>query len=214
MNDNSEFQYFILENKLKDDLNSRDNNFANSFISNNIDNTNNTFAINSQLNGNTNPQNDMNTFNLDNQKNSRTGNNLNYNTLVLDSLMLKTNDIINFNKFSNKSSTNFSKNQININTANDSRVLCFTSKSRMGTYQVNTSNYINSLKNLGEKNDIYDKNIKNFHERIISKTPERILDAPNLIDDYYLNLLDWSSNNVVAVSLGMYISHHCLELFF
>ena len=28
-------------------------------------------------------------------------------------------------------------------------------------------------------------------------TQERILDAPDLVDDYYLNLLDWSSNNVV-----------------
>ena len=27
----------------------------------------------------------------------------------------------------------------------------------------------------------------------ISHTPEKILDAPDLLDDYYLNLLDWSS---------------------
>jgi cell division cycle protein 20 (cofactor of APC complex) len=27
-------------------------------------------------------------------------------------------------------------------------------------------------------------------------------DAPDIIDDYYLNLLDWSSNNEVAVALG------------
>ncbi|KAJ9527605.1 hypothetical protein QJQ45_025877 [Haematococcus lacustris] len=34
---------------------------------------------------------------------------------------------------------------------------------------------------------------KNF--RHIPQTQERILDAPDLVDDYYLNLLDWSCNN-------------------
>ena len=38
--------------------------------------------------------------------------------------------------------------------------------------------------------------------RHIDKTPERILDAPDLLDDYYLNLLDWSSSNTMAVALG------------
>jgi cell division cycle protein 20 (cofactor of APC complex) len=28
------------------------------------------------------------------------------------------------------------------------------------------------------------------------------LDAPDLVDDYYLNLLDWSSDNVLAVCLA------------
>jgi len=28
--------------------------------------------------------------------------------------------------------------------------------------------------------------------RKIDKLPFRVLDAPNLIDDFYLNLLDWS----------------------
>ena len=35
-----------------------------------------------------------------------------------------------------------------------------------------------------------------------SQAPERILDAPELLDDYYLNLLDWGKNNVLAVALG------------
>eukprot|EP00475_Leptophrys_vorax_P032985 TRINITY_DN5151_c0_g1_i4.p1 TRINITY_DN5151_c0_g1~~TRINITY_DN5151_c0_g1_i4.p1 ORF type:complete len:594 (+),score=14.02 TRINITY_DN5151_c0_g1_i4:237-1784(+) len=38
--------------------------------------------------------------------------------------------------------------------------------------------------------------------RYVPQAPERILDAPDLVDDYYLNLLDWSSGNVVAVALG------------
>ncbi|XP_060565732.1 cell division cycle protein 20 homolog [Ruditapes philippinarum] len=38
--------------------------------------------------------------------------------------------------------------------------------------------------------------------RVIPSVPERILDAPELLDDYYLNLLDWSSNNHLSVALG------------
>lgn len=38
--------------------------------------------------------------------------------------------------------------------------------------------------------------------RKISKTPFKVLDAPELQDDFYLNLLDWSSHNVLSVGLG------------
>ncbi|CAM1504344.1 Fc.00g019350.m01.CDS01 [Cosmosporella sp. VM-42] len=37
--------------------------------------------------------------------------------------------------------------------------------------------------------------------RRIATAPDRVLDAPGLIDDYYLNLLDWSSGNQVAIGL-------------
>ena len=40
------------------------------------------------------------------------------------------------------------------------------------------------------------------NRRYISQNPERILDAPELMDDFYLNLLDWNSDNVLAVALG------------
>mmetsp|Transcript_9698 Transcript_9698/g.14014 ORF Transcript_9698/g.14014 Transcript_9698/m.14014 type:complete len:733 (+) Transcript_9698:133-2331(+) len=38
--------------------------------------------------------------------------------------------------------------------------------------------------------------------RKIATAPTRILDAPNLVDDYYLNLVSWSSDNILAVALG------------
>ncbi|XP_020246789.1 cell division cycle 20.2, cofactor of APC complex-like [Asparagus officinalis] len=38
--------------------------------------------------------------------------------------------------------------------------------------------------------------------RYISQTAERTLDAPDLVDDYYLNLLDWGSSNVLSIALG------------
>ncbi|TKW36837.1 hypothetical protein SEVIR_1G008300v4 [Setaria viridis] len=38
--------------------------------------------------------------------------------------------------------------------------------------------------------------------RHIPQSAERTLDAPELVDDYYLNLLDWGSNNVLSIALG------------
>jgi len=38
--------------------------------------------------------------------------------------------------------------------------------------------------------------------RQVSGIPERVLDAPGLIDDYYLNLTDWSVDNILAIALG------------
>ncbi|XP_043830561.1 fizzy-related protein homolog [Dromiciops gliroides] len=38
--------------------------------------------------------------------------------------------------------------------------------------------------------------------RNVAKSPFKILEAPGLRDDFYLNLLDWSCLNVIAVGLG------------
>jgi cell division cycle protein 20 (cofactor of APC complex) len=34
------------------------------------------------------------------------------------------------------------------------------------------------------------------------QSAERTLDAPDLVDDYYLNLMDWGSSNVLSIALG------------
>ena len=39
-------------------------------------------------------------------------------------------------------------------------------------------------------------------QRKIPKTPFKVLDAPALQDDFYLNLLDWSCSNQLSVGLG------------
>ncbi|CAG9769326.1 unnamed protein product [Ceutorhynchus assimilis] len=41
--------------------------------------------------------------------------------------------------------------------------------------------------------------------RYIPQAPDRILDAPDIIDDYYLNLLDWGANNILAAALGSHV---------
>lgn len=43
------------------------------------------------------------------------------------------------------------------------------------------------------------------NNRYIPHAPDRILDAPDIVDDYYLNLMDWSSGNVLAVALGAHV---------
>ena len=47
--------------------------------------------------------------------------------------------------------------------------------------------------------------------RKIPKAPFKVLDAPELQDDFYLNLLDWSSLNLLAVGLGsaVYLWNAC-----
>lgn len=38
--------------------------------------------------------------------------------------------------------------------------------------------------------------------RHIPELPYKVLDAPDLQDDFYLNLIDWSSSNILSVGLG------------
>lgn len=66
----------------------------------------------------------------------------------------------------------------------------------------------------GVKNSM-EKNLSkaNFEKkpRKVNKKPYKILEAPNLQDDFYLNLLDWSENNQIAVGLdsSLYLWSGC-----
>lgn len=76
-----------------------------------------------------------------------------------------------------------------------SRVLAFKNKA-----PAPVEGYQNSLKVLystqSTKRDILKPT------RHIASAPIRILDAPDMLDDYYLNLLSWSPNNVLGVALS------------
>ncbi|KAI4104239.1 MAG: hypothetical protein L6R37_003408 [Teloschistes peruensis] len=43
---------------------------------------------------------------------------------------------------------------------------------------------------------------QNRPPRAIAKVPFKVLDAPELADDFYLNLVDWGSSNILGVGLG------------
>ena len=50
-----------------------------------------------------------------------------------------------------------------------------------------------------------DDNLQLLHNkktRKIAKVPFKVLDAPQLRDDFYLNLVDWSDSNNLAVALS------------
>ncbi len=59
-------------------------------------------------------------------------------------------------------------------------------------------NYFYELKNIEEETKGLINN--NTSSRKISKKPYKELYVPNLMDDFYLNLLDWSSKNIIAVA--------------
>ena len=74
----------------------------------------------------------------------------------------------------------------------------------------------NSCKEIiSEIRALYQSNFNNFQELISTNSlmeptrkiclePERILDAPNLSDNFFYNPIDWGSKNILSVSLGPY----------
>jgi WD40 repeat protein len=131
-----------------------------------------------------------------------TSSNNNYQNLMMDSLLLRSNsesfsvDRGNFKNSDGQRERVLSFNSV-INTSNNN-ILNKTSKT--------PKSFLNQIKNLAENKSLIDPCPKysSISTRLkeISSQPERILDAPNLVDDYYLNLIDWSSSNLLAVALG------------
>lgn len=99
------------------------------------------------------------------------------------------------------SKAEFKKNMaenLGVGEAN-ARILAFKSKA-----PTTKEGHLNDLRVLYGQNKTPSTSTKK-NARHISQVPERILDAPDLIDDYYLNLLDWSCNNHLAVALGGFV---------
>jgi cell division cycle 20-like protein 1 (cofactor of APC complex) len=70
---------------------------------------------------------------------------------------------------------------------------------------------VSPLTNIDTDHYSVDSNGMNQANRKISKMPFKVLDAPQLQDDFYLNLVDWSPSNILAVGLGraVYIWSAC-----
>lgn len=71
-------------------------------------------------------------------------------------------------------------------------------------YGKQTFNYFNNSLVNCDSSMVSDP-IDHFEEapkpRKIPSNPYRVLDAPGLCDDFYLNLVDWSAQNILAVAL-------------
>jgi len=85
------------------------------------------------------------------------------------------------------------KENLNIAEGKSSRVLSFSTKATTPSKNCEKMLFTRSP----GPNTPYKKFIRH-----IPQTAERILDAPEILDDFYLNLVDWSENNQVAVALA------------
>eukprot|EP00127_Corallochytrium_limacisporum_P001684 Clim_evm21s77 gene=Clim_evmTU21s77 len=78
-----------------------------------------------------------------------------------------------------------------------SKILTYTQKAPLPSME-----HQNNLRVLYSGRSVSGANRTRKSNRIIPQAPDRILDAPELMDDYYLNLLDWNASNLLAVALG------------
>jgi len=62
----------------------------------------------------------------------------------------------------------------------------------------------NVLRQLGQEGDPEAQSVyisKKIHRKVLS-APTRILDAPDIVNDYYLQLISWGKDNILAVALA------------
>lgn len=83
------------------------------------------------------------------------------------------------------------------------RSTCFKeNNSRLLNYkrpQADESSFSEALYDmLSKKSD----KVESSTTKSVSLVPERILDAPELRDDYYLNLMDWSPSGQLGIGLN------------
>ena len=108
-----------------------------------------------------------------------------------DKNKIETDKTNNLNYFENlKKNENDKKEMKNIKNETEDEIY----RQINSFYRKKEKNILSQEKNYGVEYDkIYRK---------IPKTPFRILDAPNLVDDFYLNLLDWGKENIIAIALS------------
>lgn len=71
-------------------------------------------------------------------------------------------------------------------------------------HSISTSNYSNENA-YNPINDIENQTI----DRKISTKPYKTIEVPDLLDDFYLNLVDWSSSNLIAVGQTDSVNLYC-----
>ena len=81
----------------------------------------------------------------------------------------------------------------------NNRVLSFKEKAPLP--KGDTVSNLNVLYSASAAAGKHKKSNAKLVSRHIASAPARVLDAPDLMDDYYLNLLSWSDTNILAVAL-------------
>lgn len=96
-------------------------------------------------------------------------------------------------------SSQLSSALLGVEDTSNSRIMSFTEKAPVP--KGDTVNNLNILYSASGSAAQKKTNTK-LVSRTIPSAPTRVLDAPDLLDDYYLNLLSWSDTNVLAVALA------------
>ena len=113
--------------------------------------------------------------------------------------MLKTNFLNEYNSSSliNKLNTSKQNSNKDIQSYNKIKILSWKKENN----KKNENFFFNIINAQKENENILNNSNLDFNltQRKISIKPYKELPAPNLIDDFYLNLLDWSSKNQIAV---------------
>ena len=87
-----------------------------------------------------------------------------------------------------------------LGSSNSSRILSFKDKApaprgdTVNNLKILYSSSVSSIDNKSKASKLVN--------RQIPSAPSRILDAPDMLDDYYLNLISWNEANVLAVALS------------
>lgn len=103
----------------------------------------------------------------------------------------------------NAYATNLSSALLGVDDITNSRVLSYKEKAPApATDSINQLNVLYSAASHSHASGKNSKSGSHLVARHISSAPSRILDAPDLLDDYYLNLVDWSDSNWLAIALG------------
>ncbi|ODV62024.1 Cdh1p [Ascoidea rubescens DSM 1968] len=153
--------------------------------------------------------------NISNNNNINNNDNLLLNNPINNSVINNNSFINNYNSLNNDNnniivvqrSPPHSSNLIHSNSFSNNSI---RSNGNLFTYQSSPSKFNQKKNNLSEFYSL--SPIRSDTQRLllspqkkprsISKVPYRVLDAPELADDFYLNLVDWGSQDILGVGLG------------
>jgi cell division cycle protein 20 (cofactor of APC complex) len=101
--------------------------------------------------------------------------------------------------------SNLSTALLGVEDVKNSRILSYQDKAPVPVGD--TVNNLNVLYSASSSSSATGKNSQSAKlvSRHIPSAPSRILDAPDLMDDYYLNLVSWNDQNVLAIALGQVV---------
>ena len=143
-----------------------------------------------EIDENMNPENNNEDNNNDNDNDNR--GNIIYNELLKLNALKENSDSSLINKLKNNCKINLNKN--NTNQIIKSKIFSWKQEEKKKT------NFCYELFNNQKENQNNINNCSDFkNQRKINPKPYKELITSNLIDDFYLNLLDWSSKDQIAI---------------